>query len=697
MKSQKWERVSVIFVSMMFSIAVTLMLVTSVQAATLNVPTPYTSIQAAVNAATGGDIIEVDNGTYYENVNVNKAVTIQAKEFSSPIVDGGGSGSCFNVYTSAGLNNVTINGFEIRNAVRGIWIYGSGASTTTHTNVSLDNNDIHSHAQNGILTTDTTVNNLTISGNSIDSSGVGISFANNSSVDGLIVENNVITNNDVGLALWVGTFSNVTVADCYFEANAWEHIDLGITWQGPADISDVLISGCQFLSGGGWCGVYAAAATLTNIKINFNEFITDQWGVFNETESVIDALYNWWGDVSGPYNPWDDDTLEQVNEGSGDIVSEYVLYDPWIGQAGMVTGGGSIVSPPGAYKLNDFNVPTVVWDQGFEIDDQGWFDSDDTWYGTVTRVMSGTSGVISSAGLYHAVLEGDSSSAPFTRFDGYRDEWLGTWVAEIDIYLNPNWAAGQGFDYSVAASGSDGNHQRDYIFHVTKDTTTDNLLVAGSNNTNFAPREDLENINHYEVTSAGWYTFQHVFYEDSGALAVDLNLLDSDGNILFTETRYNAADIIPDEVGGNLYGWFTFINVSGGIAVDEHQLTFPTSPEGKANFGFVAKNKKTQTPDGNTEFMFKAVNLNFHSSSYDFLIVNKAESRAQFKGSGTINGVGAYKFMLWATDGDPNDSADTFRIKIWEEDGDGNETVVYDNGAEQAIASGSIVVHTNKK
>jgi hypothetical protein len=45
--------------------------------------------------------------------------------------------------------------------------------------------------------------------------------------------------------------------------------------------------------------------------------------------------------------------------------------------------------------------------------------------------------------------------------------------------------------------------------------------------------------------------------------------------------------------------------------------------------------------------------------------------------------------MLWAGDG----TQDTFRMKIWWEDTAG-EHVVYDNGVQQAIAGGSIVVHT---
>ena len=117
------------------------------------------------------------------------------------------------------------------------------------------------------------------------------------------------------------------------------------------------------------------------------------------------------------------------------------------------------------------------------------------------------------------------------------------------------------------------------------------------------------------------------------------------------------------------------------------------APSGKANFGFISKYKKgADAPIGNTEFIFQAGDINFHSIDYEWLVVNKNDSRAQFKGTGTINNEGIYKFMLWAGDNEP----DTFRIKIWYEE-NGSEVVVYDNGMEQAIAGGNIVVHTSKK
>jgi hypothetical protein len=219
------------------------------------------------------------------------------------------------------------------------------------------------------------------------------------------------------------------------------------------------------------------------------------------------------------------------------------------------------------------------------------------------------------------------------------------------------------------------------------------LLVNGSNNADFYtnPYKLINDNggNYYEVTTAGWYTLQHMFRDAGGHLAVDLNLIDSNGVTLWTATRENVADTIPAEVGGNLYAWFTHIDVADGIQVDNHQLFIPVHITGKATFGFVSKYKKgADVPTGNTEFQFKAGDLHFHSISYEWLVVT-GSNFAKFKGEGTINGAGNYKFQVWAGDNAP----DTFRIKIWDAV---TGAVVYDNGMNQPIGGGNIVVHNKK-
>ncbi|WP_345270304.1 choice-of-anchor Q domain-containing protein [Nibrella viscosa] len=120
---------------------------------------------------------------------------------------------------------------------------------------------------------------------------------------------------------------------------------------------------------------------------------------------------------------------------------------------------------------------------------------------------------------------------------------------------------------------------------------------------------------------------------------------------------------------------------------------------GKASFGFVAKYQKGKSlPTGDTDFKFEAGGLVFRSTAYEWLVV--AGSKAQFKGTGSINGQGGYGFMLTATDGDLGKAKgpDRFRIKIWQTSS--NQTV-YDNqyGADDTadpstqIGGGSIVIH----
>ena len=89
--------------------------------------------------------------------------------------------------------------------------------------------------------------------------------------------------------------------------------------------------------------------------------------------------------------------------------------------------------------------------------------------------------------------------------------------------------------------------------------------------------------------------------------------------------------------------------------------------------------------------------MNFHAKSFEWLSVNEDSSSAQIKGSGTINGSVdsngiPFKFMLWVEDG----SQDTIRIHIWQEDANGEEHDIYDNGFNQSIGGGNIVIHKTK-
>ena len=176
-------------------------------------------------------------------------------------------------------------------------------------------------------------------------------------------------------------------------------------------------------------------------------------------------------------------------------------------------------------------------------------------------------------------------------------------------------------------------------------------------------------------------------FPESGVYRVCVRGVDLPGNIGSTSC---VLVVVYDPDGG-------FITGGGWIESPEGAYAADPAVTGRANFGFVAKYKKGRSvPDGQTEFMFTAGSLNFHSTSYDYLVVNKGSSRAQFKGTGTINGAGEFKFIIWATDGDVRgDGPDTFRIRIWD-DSNGIETVIYDNGSDQALSGGNVTIHAAK-
>jgi uncharacterized repeat protein (TIGR02543 family) len=165
----------------------------------------------------------------------------------------------------------------------------------------------------------------------------------------------------------------------------------------------------------------------------------------------------------------------------------------------------------------------------------------------------------------------------------------------------------------------------------------------------------------------------------TGVYAVDVRILE---NGYAAPANDNALVVIFDPNGGF---------VTGGGWIDSPAGAFTSDPNatGKANFGFVSKYLKgASTPTGITEFQFKLGSLNFKSDQYDWLVVNKSRSRAQFKRIGTVNGIGRYGFMIWA--GDKGTSDDSFRIKIWNADNESD--VIYDNGLDQAIGGGQINV-----
>jgi len=173
----------------------------------------YATIQEAVNAAAAGDTIIVKGGTYTENININKSLTLRSETPLGAIVNPASDESVSLLF----LSNVVIDGFVI-----------SGSDTfplfgiTGGTYCTFTNNQI-----SGVNTGIRVGNYSLVSNNTITTNGVGaipgptmydmtagILLLNGSS--GNTITNNICTStNGVSIGILILTVSGATVGDGY--------------------------------------------------------------------------------------------------------------------------------------------------------------------------------------------------------------------------------------------------------------------------------------------------------------------------------------------------------------------------------------------------------------------------------------------------------------------------------------------------
>jgi hypothetical protein len=246
-----------------------------------------------------------------------------------------------------------------------------------------------------------------------------------------------------------------------------------------------------------------------------------------------------------------------------------------INAMGLIAGAALVVIA----ATSEDALAGVIYSNGFETDTSGWF--------SPTRVASGTDGVTSSAGGFHATTA--AGAGDFTRWGGYNFGAGGgvatafqEYTTSIDIYLNTGggWANNTRFDFDSAINDAAGNFLRDFIFNAgfydATDMTgpgagTNRFVISASNNSQpgsaFAKNPGRDPIS---IGATGWYTFQDRFYDNGGVLAVDMSIYDSANALVHTWTLSSPTDLIAG-VGGNRYGWFDY-NEFGALAFDNTSL-----------------------------------------------------------------------------------------------------------------------------
>lgn len=237
-------------------------------------------LQAAIDAASDGDIIEIHAGTY-DGVDINKDVSLIGVDGpSATTIDGGSDNAVLLTGNTSELADIEVSGVTLHSDGGSALIAFSDGNTDFDTQGLTVSNVVVDESRFGIVFFD--AETVEISDSEI--SGVGTAAVSMAGVSDVTIVGNDLRGNGAGVGVGVGNPERV-----YPDNEA--------------------------------------------VRVLENNIVDNDVGVANADEDLtVDATKNWWGHTSGPGGPDGRRNPAGREVGRGDDIEGDVDFDPWLRQ-----------------------------------------------------------------------------------------------------------------------------------------------------------------------------------------------------------------------------------------------------------------------------------------------------------------------------------------------------------------------------
>ena len=285
----------------------------------LNTSNVYSTIQKAINdtLTSNGDTIEVQSGTYIENIVINKKLILKSKPGANVTLQSTAEDSPPVITINSGGSNSIIKGFNILGYCgEGPYSWGIYLNSANNCTI-IGNNIINSFDMCGIELENS--NNNTITGNNITGNWIGIDLglSNNNTI-----QNNTVTDNHL-CGISISSSASNSVSGNTITNNALNGITINNSSSVKILSNTITNNGPPRVTNDGsfdYNGIYLCNS---DAIFNFN-IITGNalYGLKNNGNGIINATNNWWGSNNPIVSS---NTPSDIYNANGTV-----SYNPWL-------------------------------------------------------------------------------------------------------------------------------------------------------------------------------------------------------------------------------------------------------------------------------------------------------------------------------------------------------------------------------